>query len=63
MGGFTLGKTAERGESEGTRERSRKRAEGWFDLTGLGGDFDSFNCLHFTEVTSPADILRINSFK
>lgn len=40
MGGFTLGNEGAGGE--GDRERSRKRAEGWFDLIGLGGDFDSF---------------------
>lgn len=43
MGGFTLGKEEERGGGEGDRKRERERegAAGWFDLIGLGGDFDS----------------------
>lgn len=62
MGGFTLGKG---GGVKGTdRERSRKRAQGLFDLIGLGGDFDSLLIAFiFTEVMFLADTLRVNSFK
>lgn len=44
------------------RERSRKRAQGLFDLIGLGGDFDSLLIAFiFAEVMSLADTLRVNS--
>lgn len=44
------------------RERSRRRAQGLFDLIGLGGDFDSLLIAFiFTEVMSLADTLRANS--
>lgn len=60
MGGFTLGK---RGRVKGTdSERSRRRAQGLFDLIGLGGDFDSLLIAFiFTEVMSLADTLTANS--
>lgn len=46
------------------RERSRKRAQGLFDLIGLGGDFDSLLIAFiFAEVMSLADALGVNSFK
>lgn len=44
------------------RERSRRRAQGLFDLIGLGGDFDSLLIAFiFTEVMSLADTLTANS--
>lgn len=70
-GGFTLG-TGVGGGLEGTdRERRRKEALGLFDLTGLGGDFDSpLIAFIFAEVMSPASgppkqahLLTVNSFK
>lgn len=46
------------------RERSRKRAQGLFDLTGLGGDFDSLLIAFiFAEVMWLADTLRVNTLK
>lgn len=40
------------------RERCRKRAQGLFDLIGLGGDFDSLLIAFiFAEVMSLADML------
>lgn len=64
-GGFTLGKTG--GGVKGTgRERSRTRAEGLFDLTGLGGDFDSLLIASvFAEVMSqgPRGEVNISEFQ
>ena len=60
MGGFTRGKSGgRRGGVKGTdRERCRKRAQGLFDLIGLGGDFDSLLIAFiFAEVMSLADML------
>lgn len=45
-------------------QRSRKRAQGLFDLIGLGGDFDSLLIAFiFAEVMSLAVTLRVNNFK
>lgn len=65
MRGFTLGKKGERGRVKGTdSERSRKRAQGLFDLIGLGGDFDSLLIAFISaEVMSLADALTVNTFK
>ena len=65
MGGFTLGRKGQRGRAKGTdRERSRERAQGLFDLIGLGGDFDSLLIAFiFAEVMSVAATRTVNTFK
>lgn len=56
--------TGEDGGGVKGTDTERKRAQGLFDLIGLGGDVDRLLIAFvFTEVMSLADVLRVNSLK